>query len=359
MPEGATLARPTVDSVGDSSVTRIIPAPPPIIRLLGVELHRVTEVEAIQYILDRLDAERGGVVVTPNLDHLRRCRADKSFAAFVAEAELVVADGMPLVWASRIQGTPLPERVAGSDLISSLSAAAAERGRSIFLLGGSPGTAEGAAQLLKRNHPTLRVVGTCCPPIGFESSVEEYAKLEAQLAAARPDIIFVALGSPKQEQLIERVRRVLPQAWWLGVGVSFSFLTGHVRRAPKWVQSLGIEWVHRLCQEPRRLFKRYLVQGIPFAGVLMADAATQRVRLKFSRGNTSLPSYRRPDRFIGHGLTTHASNNGNNGNNGSNGSNGNIGHVGHAAPTISDPLGRALDGIESAHASANGAMTAA
>lgn len=340
VPSAASLARSTIECVGEPSGLRVAPPPPPIIRLLGVELHRVSEIEAIQYILDQLDADRGGVVVTPNLDHLRRCQTDKSFGAFVAEAELVVADGMPLVWASRIQGTPLPQRVAGSDLITSLSAAAAGRGKSIFLLGGSPGTAEGAAQILKRDFPTLRVAGTCCPPMGFEHDPVEYHKLEAQLSAARPDIVFVALGSPKQEQLIERIRQVLPRAWWLGVGVSFSFLTGHVKRAPKWIQSLGIEWVHRLCQEPRRLFKRYLIQGIPFAGLLMIDAAAQRVRMKFSRGANHVPFYRRPDRFNGHALTTRVYDSG-------------------SPSTQPAFIENALDGLESAHAAANGAMTAA
>src|SRR5436305_6295939 len=138
----------------------------PIIQLNGVKLHAITEAGTINYILNELDHNRGGVVVTPNLDHLRRCGKDMSFGALVAEADLVVADGMPLVWASRLQGTPLPERVAGSDLISSLSARAAERGRSIFLLGGSPGTAQSAARVLRQRHPNLKIVGDYCPPFG-------------------------------------------------------------------------------------------------------------------------------------------------------------------------------------------------
>src|SRR5204863_7316900 len=129
----------------------------PSIRLHGVELHAITERHCIEHILDELDAGHGGVVVTPNLDHLRRCTKDMSFGALVAEADLVVADGMPLIWASRLQRTPLPQRVAGSDLISTLSAAAAGRGRSIFLLGGMPGTADAAADVLRRSSPNLNV----------------------------------------------------------------------------------------------------------------------------------------------------------------------------------------------------------
>jgi N-acetylglucosaminyldiphosphoundecaprenol N-acetyl-beta-D-mannosaminyltransferase len=247
----------------------------PTIRLHGVELHAITERQCIDHILDELAAGRGGVVVTPNLDHLRRCGRDVNFSALVAEADLVVADGMPLIWASKLQGTPLPQRVAGSNLISSLSAAAAKRGQSIFLLGGAPGTAEAAAKILQQRDPELKVAGTNCPEPGFEKDEAAMIELAAKLAAANPNIVYVALGSPKQELLIQRLRQVLPQSWWLGVGVSFSFLCGDVKRAPGWMQKSGLEWVHRLVQEPRRLFHRYIVVGLPFSASLLTRAAAR------------------------------------------------------------------------------------
>lgn len=244
---------------------------------MNTELHAITEQRAMEHILSELDAGRGGMLVTPNLDHLYRCVNDLSFAALVAEADLVVADGMPLVWAAKIQGTPLPARVAGSDLIWSLSESAARRGRSVYLLGGDPGTAEKAARILSEKYENLRVAGTMCPPIGFERDEHEIARIINALATARPDIVYVALGSPKQERLICRIRKSLPQAWWLGVGISFSFVCGDVRRAPRWMQKTGLEWVHRLIQEPRRLFKRYMVVGIPFAARLLVTSAWRRV----------------------------------------------------------------------------------
>src|SRR5439155_13373333 len=131
------------------------------------------------HILSELDAGRGGMVVTPNLDHLRRYTRDLSFGALIAEADLVVPDGMPLIWASRLQGTPLPQRVAGSDLISSLSAAAATRKRSIYLLGGSPGTADAAAKVLQAANPDLKIAGTLCPQIGFDGDDAEVDKIAA------------------------------------------------------------------------------------------------------------------------------------------------------------------------------------
>ena len=249
----------------------------PSIRLLGVRLHAITEKQAIKHMIDELDAGRGGAVVTPNLDHLRRCARDLSFGALVAEADLVVADGMPLIWASRLQGTPLPQRIAGSDLISTLSAAAAEKSRSVFLLGGMPGTADAAAKVLVTANPTLKIAGTHCPPMGFEQDAAEMDAILARLTEAKPDIVFVALGSPKQENLINQIRQVLPGSWWLGVGISFSFLCGDVKRAPRWMQRIGMEWMHRLLQDPKRLFHRYIVVGVPFGANLLVKSAIRGV----------------------------------------------------------------------------------
>jgi exopolysaccharide biosynthesis WecB/TagA/CpsF family protein len=195
---------------------------------------------------------------------------------------------MPLIWASRLQGTPLPQRIAGSDLISSLSATAATRGRSVFLLGGAPGTADKAAVVLKTATPSLNIVGTHCPPIGFESSDAELKKIVIALKQTKPDIIFVALGSPKQEYLIQRFRQLLPGSWWLGVGISFSFLCGEVKRAPRWLQKIGLEWMHRLAQDPRRLFHRYVVVGIPFGLSMLGRAIVRGVPQRI-RGEQPVP----------------------------------------------------------------------
>ncbi len=258
----------------------------PVVRLKGVEVHAITEQQTIEHILRCLDEGIGGTVVTPNLDIVRRCTKDLQFATLVSESDLVVPDGMPLVWASRLQGTPLPQRVAGSDLITSLSLAAARHGKSIFLLGGDPGAAEGAAEVLRARAPDLKVAGTYVPPYGFENRADEMSKLIDALNTAKPDIIWVALGSPKQEYLINRIRQTLPGSWWLGVGISFSFLTGDVKRAPVWIQRLGLEWFHRVAQEPKRLFKRYFVHGLPFAATLMMSAVANSRYLSRSTSQT-------------------------------------------------------------------------
>lgn len=258
--------------------TAPVPAPLPEIRLGPVLLHAITEPQCVTHVMQCLAAGRGGWIATANLDHLRRLRESAEFRALYAKASVVTADGMPVVWACRLQGTPIPARVAGSDLIKSLPAAAAQHDRSIFLLGGDPGTAEAAAAKLRATSPPLRVVGTLCPEFGFEKDAARWQQIEAALLAARPDVVFVALGSPKQEVVIDRLRHLLPQAWWIGVGISFSFVAGDVKRAPRWLQRLGLEWLHRLLQEPRRLGARYLWHGPPFLCRLLGGAVWRRLR---------------------------------------------------------------------------------
>jgi len=253
-------------------------APPRAVDICGVRVHAVTESQTVALILDALDAGRGGVIVTPNTDYIRRCVGQPDFHSLVVSADLIVADGMPLIWASRVAGTPLPERVAGSNLISSLSADAARRGRSIFLVGGAEGAADGAAKVLMGRSPELRIVGVVVPSFGFENDPAEVERLESALAAAAPDIVFVGLGSPKTEKLIDRLRHRLPGAWFMGVGISFSFLNGDVPRAPVWMRRTGTEWLHRLSREPRRLARRYLMEGLPFGVRLMAWSIARRFR---------------------------------------------------------------------------------
>lgn len=249
----------------------------PTVRLHGVRFHALRQRECISLAMKGIAIGRGGWVVTANLDHLRRLTRNDEYARLCRDADLMVADGMPLVWASHLQGTPLPERVAGSDLISSLSMAAAGNGCSVYLLGGDPGTAQAAASTLEREYPGLVVAGSNSLDGVFENTSEQLDEVSRLLAEADPDIVYVALGSPKQEKLIASLRHRFPNMWWMGVGISFSFLCGEVRRAPLWMQQAGLEWAHRLLQEPRRLAKRYLLDGIPFALQLLSGAFVNRL----------------------------------------------------------------------------------
>jgi N-acetylglucosaminyldiphosphoundecaprenol N-acetyl-beta-D-mannosaminyltransferase len=195
----------------------------------------------------------------------------------VSDAELVVADGTPIVWAARLAHRPLPERVAGSDLIWTLSSRAADSGRSVYLLGGSPGFAERASRALIARNPDLDVAGWNCPPMGFEQSPEQMVDVRDKVSAADPDIVFVGLGFPKQDLVIEQIRGALPASWFIGVGVSIDMVGGRVRRAPAWTHRLGLEWIYRLTQEPRKLARRYLIDDLPFAGVLFGWALRRRL----------------------------------------------------------------------------------
>jgi N-acetylglucosaminyldiphosphoundecaprenol N-acetyl-beta-D-mannosaminyltransferase len=246
------------------------------ISLMGMPVDAVTEREAVETIVGALHEGDGGWVITPNLDHLRRHRDSAAVRRAFDAADLVLADGMPLVWASRLQRTPLPERVAGSDLIWTLSDAGGRIGASIYLLGGNPGAAEGAADELRRRAPGLRVAGTAAPRVNEDGGGQELDAVARELGAAQPDLVYVGLPLAKQIAAIPRLRRAAPASWFLGLGISLSFAAGEVRRAPAWVQRGGLEWLWRLSQEPTRLWRRYLVEGVPLAAALFARALVRR-----------------------------------------------------------------------------------
>lgn len=248
------------------------------VELFGIPFARITEAECAARVGEAAAAGRGGRVVTPNVDILRQCARDPSVHAMVREADLIVADGMPLIWASRLQGTPLPERVCGSNLISSMSAQAAQRGLRLFLLGGVDDTSARTAELLRARHPELDIGGCYGPPFGFDEDEAQLADIERMIADAAPNIVFVALPFLKGERVMARIRRAAPNAWWCGIGVTFSFVAGDVRRAPRWMQDAGLEWFHRFTQEPGRLARRYFVDDIPFALELLARSSSSRVR---------------------------------------------------------------------------------
>lgn len=262
--------------------------PLPTVNFGALKVHAISESQCIAHVMAELAAGRGGFVATPNLDHLRRLGRDEAFARMYEHPDVIVADGMPLVWASRVQGTPLPERVAGSSLVVTLSEAAAENGRSLFLLGGAPETARIAAARLMVRFPGLRVAGTHCPKVGFEKDLQAMDEIAEALQSARPDIVYVGLGSPKQENLIIRLRPLLPHTWWLGVGASFNFLSGRIRRAPRWMQASGLEWLHRLSKEPGHLARRYLVEDLPFGVRLLGNAIGTRIKRKRAKATSHL-----------------------------------------------------------------------
>lgn len=244
--------------------------------LRGVEFTALTEQQTVEVIIEAVRQHHGGWVSTPNVSQLEQINESPELRELVKDASLVVADGMPLVWASQIQGTPLPERVAGSNLVWSLARTAADVGASLFLLGGDDGVAPRAREVLEHEIPGLHVVGTHTPAPGFERSPDQLSVIAEKLERAQPDLVYVGLGFPKQERLIRELSRRMPETWFLGIGMSLSFISGDMPRAPRWMQKLGLEWAHRLLNEPRRLFHRYIVDGIPFTlGLLLRSCAAR------------------------------------------------------------------------------------
>ena len=246
--------------------------------LLGVPIHPLTLATAVDFIFARLAepgaAERPGLVTTINVDFLVNAHSwfgsaprHPELTAVLRRPLLSTADGMPLVWAGRLLGAPLPERVSGADLVPALAERAAQTGRSLYLLGGRREVAEEAAAILQQRYPGLRIAGIDSPFVHTEgtalaTAVEEDAAVCDRINQAAPDILLIGFGNPKQELWFERNRHRLRVPVSLGVGGTVNFITGRVKRAPVWMQKAGMEWLFRLWQEPRRLWKRY---GIGFA----------------------------------------------------------------------------------------------
>lgn len=221
--------------------------------------------------------DRPRYVCTGNLDHLAIAAADDEFRRAYEGADLVVADGAPVVWLSKLSGEPLRERVAGSDLFWTLGRASAEHGITLFFLGGVPGAAEAAQRELEARYPGVRVVGIYCPPFETFATPEEQDRIVAEVRKASPDVLLVAFGAPKQEKWIAKTKDRLGVPVSIGVGGSFEMAAGMLKRAPVWMQRAGLEWAFRFAQQPRRLFDRYILRDVPHLGKAAVRAA--RVRL--------------------------------------------------------------------------------
>lgn len=239
------------------------------VSLFGMKIDHVTLHGATDRVMDWCRDSRGDLcryVVTPNVDHAVQLSHNVPLQLSYAGAAMVLADGAPIVGASRLLGQALPERVAGSDLVPSVLAAAAdaERPLRVFLLGAGPGVAERAAANIHENYPGVEIVGTHCPPLGFEHDSEANQAAIDAVAAAKPDLLVVGLGAPKQELWVAKHQEQLDAKVALCAGATIDFLAGEKKRSPVWLQRLGLEWFHRLATEPRRLLRRYATDALVF-----------------------------------------------------------------------------------------------
>jgi N-acetylglucosaminyldiphosphoundecaprenol N-acetyl-beta-D-mannosaminyltransferase len=223
--------------------------------------------DALGRIAALVEGGHGGTVFTPNVDHVVLADADAEFRDGYRNANLSLVDGTPLLWAARLLGHPLPEKISGSDLLVPLAELAARRGWGVYLLGGGPGIAERVAAELERRLG-LRVAGLDAPRIDLgPGGAAATAEALERLRQARPHLVLLALGSPKQEIWMHRHRAALSPAVAVGVGASFDFLVGVQSRAPRWMSRAGLEWLYRLSRDPRRLWRRYLVNDPRFVGI--------------------------------------------------------------------------------------------
>jgi N-acetylglucosaminyldiphosphoundecaprenol N-acetyl-beta-D-mannosaminyltransferase len=226
------------------------------IAILGVPFDSIGLDDAVAEIELMAASGEPHYVVTPNVDFLAQARIDDELRHVLANADLSLCDGMPLVWASRLLGNPLPERVAGSDLVPALLALAARKGLRVYFLGASEEASAEAISRVQQQHPTLVIAGRHSPPFR-ELTTHDNDDIQRKIREARPDLVFVAFGCPKAEKWIAQNYRELGTPVMIGVGATIDFLAGRVRRAPRWMGQVGVEWLFRLVQEPRRLWKRY------------------------------------------------------------------------------------------------------
>lgn len=246
------------------------------IALLGVPFDNVTLSQALERIDEMIASGRPHYVVTPNIDFCVQAFEDVELRRILFDADLVVCDGTPLVWAARLLGNPLPERVAGADLVPRLIQRAAEKGHRVFFLGGRPQVTQQAVNRLQGLHPELVIAGHYSPPFRplLDMNHEEIAE---RIRAARADLLLISFGCPKAEKWMAMHYRQLGVPVSIGVGATIDFLAGHVRRAPSWMQRGGLEWFFRLSQEPGRLWRRYVHDFKQVGWPLLAQVYLQRL----------------------------------------------------------------------------------
>ena len=235
---------------------------------LNTQVDNLTMDETLDRIEQLISLNKNAYVVTPNVDHIVQLERGGELCDIYQEADLILTDGKPLIWISKLYGTPIKEKISGSDLFPLLCQRAAQKGYKMFFLGAAEGVAAKAAENLTAKYPGLQVVGTYSPPFGFEKNNDELVKIYDMIKSAQPHILVVGLGCPKQEKFIYNHREALGVPISLGLGASLDFEAGNIKRAPKWMSDHGLEWLYRAVSEPKRLAKRYIVDAIEIAPIV-------------------------------------------------------------------------------------------
>jgi N-acetylglucosaminyldiphosphoundecaprenol N-acetyl-beta-D-mannosaminyltransferase len=244
------------------------------ILLMGCKIDNLTMQETLEKIAGFIRARTPHQHVVVNVDKLVKASRDPALRRIINACALVNVDGMPVVWASRLLGTPLKERVAGIDLFDALMGRAAQTGWRVFLLGAQTAVVAAVAGHYEKKLPGLTICGW---RDGYWQGEAEEAQVVQQVRASRADLLFVALSSPQKEEFLDRHQEAMQVPFAMGVGGSFDVVVGRVKRAPRWMQRAGLEWFYRFLQEPRRMFRRYFLEDTAFAWLLLRELA-QRAR---------------------------------------------------------------------------------
>ena len=230
--------------------------------LLNTYINNVTMSETVAAIEQMIGTDKKSYVVAINVDVVMKIEEDAYLKKIVDNADMVLVDGKPLVWISKMYGKLLKEKISGSDLVPLLCEVAAEKGYKIFIIGGKDGIAERAKQKLEAKHPNIRIVGTYAPPFGFEKNEKELNKINQMISEVQPDLLIACFGCPKQEKWIYENIEKYDAKVSVCAGATVDFLAGNVKRAPRWMSEHGLEWFYRFLQEPKRMFKRYFIDDV-------------------------------------------------------------------------------------------------
>jgi N-acetylglucosaminyldiphosphoundecaprenol N-acetyl-beta-D-mannosaminyltransferase len=257
-----------------------IPKYRPRIDLFGVQIDPITMAEAVSSIFDWMGENETDCkfVVTPNVDHIVQVQTNVALQASYKKAALVVTDGRPVVWAANFLGVSIPETVPGSDLVPAIFEYAQTNSRpvKVFLLGAMPGVADRAKVFISQQWPLVDVVGTLSPDFGFDKNDAESKKICEIVNASGAELLLVGLGAPKQELWVTKYASQLSVKVALCIGATIDFLAREKPRAPMWMRKTGLEWLHRMLSEPKRLAKRYLIDAIEFPKIVYKEWLLQR-----------------------------------------------------------------------------------
>lgn len=238
------------------------------IKFLNTHLDNVTMDEAVQEIDKLIRENEHSYVVTPNMDHIVQIEKDELFKEIYDNADLILTDGKPLIWIAKKQGIHIKEKVSGSDIFPCICNLAAKNGYRIFILGAAEGVADKAAKILIQDYPGLQIAGTYSPPLGFENDEEEVNRIIMMINDNDTDILAVALGSPKGEKTIYRIKSYINASISISIGATIDFIAGNVKRAPKWMSNAGLEWLFRITQDPVRMIKRYWNDAVSIVPIM-------------------------------------------------------------------------------------------